>query len=77
MIPYVNSMRAHDRWWKVFRILCLSVVFLITHNLELIKLKVIILTILSKNYRKNCACVVSGIAEGTGKWWSLASGQTS
>lgn len=29
MIPYVNSTRAHDRWLKVFCILCLSIVFLL------------------------------------------------
>lgn len=32
MIPYVNSTHAHDCWWKGFRILCFSIVFLITHD---------------------------------------------
>lgn len=78
IIPYVNFTRSHDCCWKKFFIFCVCQLFfslymLVFNNLELVKLKVIILTIWTKNYRRNCACVVSEIAEGRGKWWFGAS----
>lgn len=77
IIPYVNFTCALDCWWRKFPTFCVcqllfSLHMLAFNNLELVKLKVLILTIWTKNDRRNCACVVSGIAGGgDGSLWPL------